>query len=169
MFQAVIAAGHLEHDQNVVLAGGGRLCRPRDELGHHGAHGQERRALKRSRQKMRRLNMKSSGKRDDRNLRQLIFRQRQNRMNALAHPAARGLRPWRAAPTNADQLRTAFQTRTPPGRQDPAATWTTSSGSTHAFVVHNPGGVESPREEPALQPPLPARSPDVIASKFDVN
>ena len=43
--EAVIAAGHLQHDQDIVLARRGRLRGPRHELRDHATQGHKRRAL----------------------------------------------------------------------------------------------------------------------------
>ena len=46
--EAVVAAGHLQHDQDVVLARRGRLRGPGHELRDHRAQGHQRRALQAS-------------------------------------------------------------------------------------------------------------------------
>ena len=89
--EAVIAAGQLQHDQDVVLAGRGRVGRPGHELRDHRVQGHQRRAFQRMGQELPAVkHVRYSVMDDEGHLRQLRFRHRQDGVDGLAHPTIEG-------------------------------------------------------------------------------
>jgi len=89
--ESVIPAAHFQHDQDVVLAGRGRVGRPGHELRDHRVQGHQRRTLERVGQELPAVKHVRDSLRDDEgHLRQLGFRQRQDGVDGFAYTTIEG-------------------------------------------------------------------------------